>query len=127
VRLLLDTNIIIRSAKGTLSKQALGILEDTSNQLYYSPISIWEIATKLQIGKLKPPLNAKNTRDGLDDMGCRELPVTTRHALAVGALSFVHKDPFDRMLVAQAFVEDMTLITTDSLLRQYAAEVMVVD
>ena len=124
MRLLLDTNIIIRSAKGILGKQALGIIEDTSNLLYYSPVSIWEIVIKLQTGKLKPSLDAAETRRGLEGLGCRELPVTSRHALAVNVLSLIHKDPFDRILLAQAQVEGIYLLTADETVAKYPGEII---
>jgi len=63
----------------------------------------------------------------LDENGCRELPVTSRHAQATGVLATIHNDPFDRMLLAQAFVENMALITSDDLLGNYAVNVMVID
>jgi PIN domain nuclease of toxin-antitoxin system len=127
MRFLLDTNIIIHSAKGSLSKQALNVLDDTSHLLYFSPVSIWELVTKQQIGKLRLPADVYEIRNGLEQKGCRELLVNSRHALAIGALASVNKDPFDRMLVAQSFVEGLTLITTDSLLANYATDVMVVE
>jgi PIN domain nuclease of toxin-antitoxin system len=109
-----------------VGRKALDILDDTGHQLYYSPINMWELLIKSQTGKLKLPVEVRALRRGLEEKGCRELPVTSRHALAIGALLFIHKDPFDRMLIAQAFVENMTLITTDTLLGHYATEVMVV-
>jgi PIN domain nuclease of toxin-antitoxin system len=127
MRLLLDTNIIIHSAKGTLSKQALDVLDDTANQLYFSPASIWELVIKQGIGKLKLPSTVSEIRKGLEEKGCRELSISSRHALATGTLAFAHTDPFDRMLIAQSLVDDLMLITTDTLLSEYAADVMVVD
>jgi PIN domain nuclease of toxin-antitoxin system len=73
------------------------------------------------------PIEAGIIRERLEEKGCRELPITARHALATGALAPVNKDPFDRMLVAQAIIEGLTLITTDRLLSNYAAEALVVE
>jgi PIN domain nuclease of toxin-antitoxin system len=123
----MDTNVIIRSVSGTLEKNGADILEDTGNTLYYSPVNIWEIVIKQRVGKLNMPIEAGIVRQRLEERGCRELPVTSRHALATGALAAVNKDPFDRMLVAQAIIEGLTLITTDRLLSDYAAEILTVD
>lgn len=123
----MDTNVIIRSMAGTLGKDGADVLEDMSNTLYYSPVSIWEMVIKQRTGKLAMPTEAGVVRRQLEEKGCRELPVTSRHALATGALADVNKDPFDRMLVAQALTEGLTLMTTDRLLSGYAAEVMTVE
>jgi PIN domain nuclease of toxin-antitoxin system len=127
MRLLMDTNVVIRLVSGTLSEDAADMLEDTGNMLYYSAVNIWEIVTKQQLGKLNIPVSAGIIRQHLDERGCRELAITARHALAMATLASVNKDPFDRMLVAQAVTEGLTLITTDSLLAHYTSEVMVVD
>jgi PIN domain nuclease of toxin-antitoxin system len=127
MKLLMDTNVIIRSMSGTLEKEGADILEDTGNTLYYSSVNIWELVIKQRSGKLNMPIEASVVRQKLEEKGCRELPVTSRHALTTGALAAVNKDPFDRMLVAQAIVEGLTLITTDRLLSDYAAEVLTVD
>jgi PIN domain nuclease of toxin-antitoxin system len=127
MRLLMDTNVIIRSVMGSLAKQGADILDDTGNILYYSSVSIWEIVIKQHGGKLNMPVDAASIRKKLEEKGCREVTTSSRHALATGALASFNKDPFDRMLVAQSIVEGLTLITTDRLLSAYAAEVMVVD
>jgi PIN domain nuclease of toxin-antitoxin system len=123
----MDTNVVIRLVSGTLDKNAVSILEDTGNALHYSAVNIWEIVTKQRLGKLNMPVNAGTIRHHLDEKGCRELTVTSRHALATASLTSVNKDPFDRMLVAQAVTEGLILITTDSLLANYTSEIMVVD
>ena len=123
----MDTNVIVRSVTGTLSKQGEDLIEDTSHVLYYSSASIWELAVKHRIGKLKLPVEPKAIQRALDEKGCFELPITSRHALATGALASVNEDPFDRMLVAQSIVEGLELITTDSMLAGYAAGVMIID
>jgi PIN domain nuclease of toxin-antitoxin system len=123
----MDTNVIIRSVSGTLGKNGADLLEDTGNTLYYSSVNIWEMVIKQRAGKLNMPIEASVIRQQLEEKGCRELPVTSRHALATGVLATVNKDPFDRMLVAQAIIEGLTLITTDRLLSGYAAEVLTVD
>jgi PIN domain nuclease of toxin-antitoxin system len=123
----MDTNVILRSALGTLAKSGADLLEDTGNMLYYSSVNIWEIVIKQRTGKLNMPIEAGIIRERLDEAGCHELPISSRHALATSALAPVNKDPFDRMLVAQAIIEGLTLITTDRLLSNYAAEVLTVD
>jgi len=126
MRILMDTNVIIHSVSGTLSKLGEDIVDDTSNILYYSSVSIWELAIKHRIGKLKLPVSPGAIKKALDEKGCFELPVTSRHALATSALVSLHEDPFDRMLIAQSLIEDLELVTTDDQLADYAAEVMVV-
>ena len=123
----MDTNVIIRSITGTLSKQGEDLVEDTSHVLYYSSASIWELAVKHRIGKLRLPVEPKAIQRALDEKGCFELPITSRHALTTGALAPVNEDPFDRILVAQSIVEGLELITTDSMLAGYAVGVMIID
>jgi PIN domain nuclease of toxin-antitoxin system len=123
----MDTNIIVRAIMGVLGQQGADALEDAGNVLYYSPVNIWEMVIKQRAGKLGLPVEPSVIRQRLEERGCRELPVTSRHALATGALATVNKDPFDRMLVAQSVVEGLTLITTDRLLANYAAEILVVE
>ena len=127
MRILMDTNVIIRSITGSLSKQGEDFIEDTSNALYYSSASIWELAVKHRIGKPRLPVEPRAIQRALDEKGCFELPITSRHALTMGALAPVNEDPFDRMLIAQSIVEKLELITTDSTLAGYAAGVMVID
>ena len=114
---LLDTQIIIwmlqepRRLPGTVKRI---IVEEPG--LFVSAASLWEIETKRQIGKLEED---GNVRTPLDAFGFRELPITWRHAQAVGRLPLIHRDPFDRILAAQALVEDLALVTADRDLARY--------
>lgn len=118
VRLLLDTNALIwtLSEPGRLSDQASAQIEDRSNEVFVSVVSAWEIGVKKAKGKLDVP-------DDLESMLTRKefeaLPLTLRHGLAIESLPGEHHDPFDRMLVAQAQLEKLTLVTSDRTMRRY--------
>lgn len=93
-------------------------LENPANEIILSVATIWEIAVKKSKGSLKTP---KNIRDGIDKAGFKILPIEASHALEIENLPFYkgHKDPFDRILVAQAKVENLTLITSDPKIWKY--------
>jgi len=126
MKLLLDTHILLWAAAGTLPKDAEQMLIDGGNRLYFSPASIWEIGIKKSLGrsdfKIDPALLAR----GLLDNQYQELPITSRHALAVQDLPPIHQDPFDRILLAQAKVEGISFLTANSILRQYPGAVIFV-
>ncbi len=119
--LLLDTHVLIWavSEPDRLSPHARELIEDPANALLVSAASAWEIATKHRLGKL--PGSARlvsDYRGALGRLGARSLVVTDEHALAAGSLSHAHRDPFDRMLAAQAVIEDLEIVTTDRLLAE---------
>jgi len=118
---LLDTQVIIWAAinPDRLSGDAISLLNDPVNCLYFSPASIWEIVIKNALGRADFKINPGLLRRGLIDNDYLELPITATHALATEALPMVHKDPFDRILVAQALAEGMTLVTADAQLEKY--------
>lgn len=118
---LIDTQVILWAAiaPDRLTGDAVAFLNDPANRLYFSPASIWEIVIKNSLGRPDFKVNPGLLRRGLIDNDYMELPITARHALATEPLPPVHKDPFDRILVAQAIVEGMTLVTADALLEQY--------
>lgn len=126
--LLLDTHLLLWAAAepGRLSVEAAALIEDEANALVFSAASLWEVAIKAGLGRADFTVDAGVLRRGLVDNGYRELAVTAAHACAVASLSPIHRDPFDRMLVAQALVEGMTLVTADAGLRGYPGAVRVV-
>jgi PIN domain nuclease of toxin-antitoxin system len=106
-----------------LSEQARSLLEDPGNELLFSPVSLWEIAIKRGLGRADFQVDARVLRRGLLDNGYVELPLTGEHAVAVEGLPPLHKDPFDRILVAQAMVEGIVLLTADTMVAQYPGPV----
>ncbi|MFZ1083571.1 MAG: type II toxin-antitoxin system VapC family toxin [Terracidiphilus sp.] len=118
MKLLLDTHTILWAMLGDpkLSAMARSLLEDDSNEVFVSVVCIWEIATKVRIGKMPEPGNLlKNPQQALEDLGYRDLPLTLSHARLGGLLVHPHKDPFDRMLAAQAILESLILVSIDSV------------
>jgi PIN domain nuclease of toxin-antitoxin system len=122
VSLLLDTHVALWgiSANPTLDDEFLDRLRHDPD-VFLSPVTLWEITIKQGVGKLDgPPDLAERVRD----MGFRELPVTHTHAITAGRLPLHHRDPFDRILVAQAMVESLTLVTRDPDIRRYDVDVL---
>jgi PIN domain nuclease of toxin-antitoxin system len=125
VKLLLDTHLLLWAAEsgspspGRLSDEAASLINDTANDLLFSVASLWEITIKNGLGRSDFRADARLLRRGLLDNGWTELPIYGAHALAVGSLPNHHKDPFDRLLVAQATVEGTTLLTADPLVAAY--------
>ena len=121
--LLLDTHIALWgiTADATLGDEFLDRLRHDPD-IFLSPVTLWEITIKQSAGKLGgPPDLAERVRD----MGFRELPVTHEHAIAAGRLPVLHRDPFDRMLVAQATIEGLTLVTRDADIQRYKVDLLV--
>lgn len=119
MRLLLDTHVLLWSLAGSprLSSTAREAIVDAANDVFVSAASMWEASIKRSVGKLR--FETAKILAEMEFNGFRELPITARHALAAGDLPLHHKDPFDRMLVAQAIAEGLTLVTSDSALRPY--------
>lgn len=128
VPLLLDTHLLIWAAAfpGRLALETHTLLNDPENQLLFSPASIWEIATKRGLNRPDFQIDARLLRRGLLDNGYLELPILSQHAVAVESLPPIHKDPFDRMLVAQASVEGIVLLTDDAVVAQYPGPVRLI-
>ena len=124
MKLLLDTHLLLWAAMDNLSEEAKKLLLDENNILYFSPASIWEIVIKKSLGRDDFNVDAEVLRRGLLDNQYLELPITSQHALAVSDLPAIHKDPFDRILLAQAKSEGFSLVTSDSLLRKYAGPII---
>lgn len=121
MRLLLDTHLLLWAAgePDKLSARARTLMEDPGNDLVFSAASLWEITIKTGLGRTDFQVDPHLLRRGLIENGYEELPITSQHALAVGQLPDVHRDPFDRILVAQATVEGLLLLTHDPLVKAY--------
>ena len=128
MKLLLDTHVLLWAA-GTprrLPRAARALLEDEANELVFSAASLWEVAIKQQLGREDFRADARLLRRGLLDNGYTELPVTSAHAVALDLLPPLHKDPFDRMLIAQALVEGIMLLTADANLARYPGPIQAI-
>lgn len=121
MNLLLDTHILLWAAARPekLSRKTLRLFDDPDNTLVFSAASLWEIVIKQSLGRDDFDVNARQLRRGLLDNGYNELLVTSTHALALDDLPPLHRDPFDRMLLAQSRVEGFTLLTADKQVLQY--------
>lgn len=121
MKLLLDTHLLLWAAgePDKLSVRARSLMEDQNNDLVFSAASLWEVTIKAGLGRADFQIDPHLLRRGLIENGYEELPITGQHALAVGQLPDVHRDPFDRILVAQATVEGLLLLTHDPLVQAY--------
>lgn len=126
MRVLLDTHILLwwLSDDRRLPKDAEKTIMDSNNEVYVSAASIWEIAIKAALGQIKTDPFA--VQESIAPSGMVELAVTGTHATQVSRLPHHHRDPFDRLLIAQSLVEPMRLLTTDKLLVQYGATILLV-
>jgi len=124
MRLLLDTHLLLWAAAGSgLSPAAVRLINDSDNQLFFSAASIWEVAIKSALGRPEFDLDAGVFRRELLESGYEEMAITGAHAAAVAALPDLHRDPFDRILLAQAIVEGVTVLTADQSLLAYPGPV----
>lgn len=123
MRLLLDTNAFLWALDDTsrLTAATRDLLADEQNELFVSMASLWEIGIKVGLGKLTPQLDWEAY---LPRMGASLLPIGMEHAREVSRLPQLHRDPFDRMLVAQARVENLILVTADRHLAEYDVTVL---
>ncbi|MDR2015541.1 MAG: type II toxin-antitoxin system VapC family toxin [Azoarcus sp.] len=125
MKLLLDTHLLLWAAgqPDQLPAAARALLYDPLNQLLFSPASLWEVAIKRGLGRADFQVDPRLLRRGLLDNGYDELPITSEHAVAVDGLPAIHKDPFDRILVAQAIIEGIVLLTADPILARYTGPI----
>lgn len=128
MKLLLDTHLLLWAAgePQRLSKQARTLIDNAEHELLFSAASLWEVAIKRSLGREDFKVDARLLRRGLLDNGYGELPIISDHVVATESLPPLHKDPFDRILVAQATVEGITLLTMDSLLSRYPGPIRTV-
>lgn len=119
--LLLDTHVLLWAAAqpDRLPEAVVAELEDKANRLYFSAASIWEVVIKNGLGRDDFQVDPHLLRRGLVENGYRELPISSQHSLAVAHLPPIHKDPFDRILIAQAEFEGLLLLTADDQVARY--------
>jgi len=123
MRLLADTHVVLwwLADDERLNDDLKSVL-DSEPDVYVSAATVWEVAIKQAIGKLRAPVDLA---ERVSESGFRELPILARHAAAAGRLPPIHRDPFDRMLVAQARSEDLMLVTRDANIRRYDVATLV--
>jgi PIN domain nuclease of toxin-antitoxin system len=126
MKLLIDTHLLLWAAAGELPEDAERYIADESNALLFSSASIWEVVIKCGLNGSSFSVNPYAFRNGLLENGYEELHVTAKHTLAVCALPPVHRDPFDRILVAQAVSEGISLLTSDHIVARYLGPVIYV-
>ncbi len=125
MKLLLDTHLLLWAAGNPdrLPAAVRRLLDDLRNEPIFSSASLCEVAIKHGLGRGDFRVDARPLRRGLLDNGYGELPITSEHAVALDSLPSIHKDPFDRILIAQSMVEGITLLTADPLVAQYPAPI----
>jgi PIN domain nuclease of toxin-antitoxin system len=125
VRLLLDTHLLLWAAytPQRLSLPAREAIAGADNELLFSAASLWEIAIKTGLGRADFQVDVRRFRRELLEHAYHELPVTGEHVAAVSHLPFIHRDPFDRLLVAQAMVEGIALFSADATVAAYGGPV----
>ena len=125
MRRLLDTNVLLWTVTSSrrLSKRTRALIEDPATDVFYSAASLWEIAIKAGFRRREFRIDVETFHEALPEVGLAELPIRAGHAVAVTKLPDVHRDPFDRMLVAQALIEPLVLLTNDEILAKYPATV----
>jgi len=125
MKLLLDTHLLLWAAgdPDRLPEPARALIEDDDNDLLFSAVSQWEVAIKRALDRPDFRIDPRLLRRGLLDNGYRELGLTSEHAVSIDRLPDLHRDPFDRMLVAQALVEGVTLVTSDEKIEGYPGSI----
>lgn len=126
MKLLLDTHAFLWFMAGDerLSRRARRSMEAPGAELILSAASVWEMAIKLRLGRLTLPGTVEEYIAEKLEVGFRTLPVEWRHAAAVEKLPFHHRDPFDRLLVSQALIEGLPLVTGDPAFRRYGVRII---
>lgn len=127
MRLLLDTHIFLwfLDDERRIPEEPRAAIHASDNDVLVSAAAVWEIAIKTSLGRLDMrPSDIDRLPRLIDAAGFEELPVLARHAVAVHALPWHHRDPFDRLMIAQARVESLTIVSTDPAVRRYAVAVL---
>jgi PIN domain nuclease of toxin-antitoxin system len=124
LRLLLDTHTLIWAAREELRDDAHKAIEEVADSVFVSAATIWEIEIKRALGRLQAP---GDMIERVEESGYERLPITFEHAREAGRLPLLHGDPFDRILVAQARTEGMTLASADAALQRYDVAVFEVE
>ena len=122
---MLDTHLLLWAAGRSrrLSAAARRLIAELDHELHFSVVSLWEIAIKHSLGREDFRVDGRLLRRGLLDNGYHELPILAEHVLATETLPPLHRDPFDRLLLAQAVTEGITLLTSDAVVAGYPAPV----
>ena len=120
-KLLIDTHLLLWAAAGTLPEKAIPYFANEENQLFFSSASIWEVVIKKGLNRPDFQIDPATLYWGLLDNGYTELVITSRHTLLVDDLPSIHKDPFDRILIAQAIAEEVLLLSSDKAVSQYSS------
>jgi PIN domain nuclease of toxin-antitoxin system len=128
VKLLLDTHLLLWTAghPDRLPGKARDLIAAPENDLFFSSASLWEVVIKRGLGRDDFKVDPRLLRRGLLDNGYSELPIGSEHVVAIDNLPAIHKDPFDRILVAQAQVEGIALLTADPTVAQYPGPIRLV-
>ena len=124
MKYLLDTHVLLWAAAGELSPSAAKYIEDESNELYFSSASIWEVVIKRHLNRKDFEVEPLMLYQGLLSSGYLELPVTAKHTLFIERLPMLHKDPFDRLLIAQAISEELMFLTADDIVALYSGPII---
>ena len=121
MRILVDTHILLWASDDpdSIPKAARSLLNNPENDLFFSPLSIWEVSVKGTLGRQDFQFDPRVLYRNLLANGYAELPLSSEHAIAVQNLPNLHKDPIDRLLIAQATVEGITLLTSDRQVAKY--------
>jgi len=125
MKLLIDTHLLLWAAAGQLPRRALPYFTNLENTLYFSSASIWEVMIKTSLNRRDFRIDPALLYQGLVDNGYKELNITSNHVLHMANLPHIHKDPFDRILIAQALAEGLTLLSSDRTLSRYPSVVLV--
>jgi PIN domain nuclease of toxin-antitoxin system len=120
MKLLVDTHLLLWAAADELPRKAVPYFSNEDNELFFSPASIWEVIIKKGLNRLDFQTDPIALYWGLLGNGYIELVITSRHTLLIADIPQVHKDPFDRILIAQAKAEGMALLTSDKIVSQYS-------
>lgn len=128
MKLLLDTHVLLLAAgePDRLPHETRALLGDAGNELLFSAASMWEIVIKSGLGREDFQVNARLLRRGLLDNGYEELPLNSEHAVAIDTLPPIHGDPFDRILIAQATIEGIELLTADEIVLRYPGPIRMI-
>ncbi|MEO9160966.1 MAG: type II toxin-antitoxin system VapC family toxin [Casimicrobiaceae bacterium] len=121
MKLLLDTHLLLWAAGSPdrLPADARALIEAPQNELLFSAASVWEVVIKRGLGRDDFRVDPRLLRRGLLENGYSELTIASEHAVAIDSLPSIHNDPFDRILVAQAMIEGITLLTCDRIVARY--------
>ena len=126
MNVLVDTHLLLWAAgePQKLSKKARRLLQDPASHVWFSAASLWEVTIKHGLGRADFRVDPRQLRRGLTENGWRELAISSEHCVATLNLPPIHKDPFDRMLVAQAHVEGLSLVTSDAVVAKYSGNIL---